>query len=29
MDTPFQWTKQVASHLGGVRNPMIVKWPHR
>jgi arylsulfatase A-like enzyme len=27
MDTPFQWTKQVASHLGGVRNPMIVKWP--
>ncbi len=29
MDTPFQWTKQVASHLGGVRNPMIVKWPAR
>ncbi len=29
MDTPFQWTKQVASHLGGVRNPMIVKWPDR
>jgi arylsulfatase len=27
MDTPFQWTKQVASHLGGTRNPMIVKWP--
>lgn len=27
MDTPFQWTKQVASHLGGVRNPMIVRWP--
>ncbi|ODA66776.1 Arylsulfatase [Methyloligella halotolerans] len=27
MDAPFQWTKQVASHLGGVRNPMIVKWP--
>lgn len=27
MNTPFQWTKQVASHLGGVRNPMIVKWP--
>jgi len=27
MDTPFQWTKQVASHLGGVRNPMIVSWP--
>lgn len=27
MGTPFQWTKQVASHLGGVRNPMLVKWP--
>jgi arylsulfatase A-like enzyme len=27
MDTPFQWTKQIASHLGGTRNPMIVKWP--
>ncbi len=27
MSTPFQWTKQVASHLGGVRNPMIVSWP--
>lgn len=29
MDTPFQWTKQVASHLGGTRNPMVVKWPAR
>ncbi|MDS9467476.1 arylsulfatase [Paracoccus sp. MBLB3053] len=29
VDSPFQWTKQVASHLGGVRNPMIVKWPAR
>ncbi len=29
MNTPFKWTKQVASHLGGVRNPMIVKWPAR
>jgi arylsulfatase len=27
MDTPFQWTKQVASHFGGTRNPMIVSWP--
>jgi len=27
MDTPFQWTKQVASHLGGTRNPMVVHWP--
>ncbi|MDF2190616.1 arylsulfatase [Paraflavitalea sp. CAU 1676] len=24
---PFQWTKQVASHLGGTRNPMVVHWP--
>jgi arylsulfatase A-like enzyme len=24
---PFQWTKQVASHLGGTRNPLIVSWP--
>ncbi|WP_246166632.1 arylsulfatase [Marinobacter salinexigens] len=29
MNSPFQWTKQVASHLGGVRNPMLVKWPER
>ena len=29
MSTPFQWTKQVASHLGGTRNPMIVSWPAR
>lgn len=29
VNSPFQWTKQVASHLGGVRNPMIVKWPAR
>ena len=28
MSTPLQWTKQVASHLGGVRNPMIVRWPN-
>lgn len=25
--TPFQWMKQVASHFGGTRNPMIVDWP--
>ena len=25
--TPFQWTKQVASHLGGSRDPLIVSWP--
>jgi arylsulfatase A-like enzyme len=29
MDTPFQWTKQIASHFGGTRNPMIVAWPAR
>lgn len=27
LDTPFQWTKQVASHWGGTRNGMIVHWP--
>jgi arylsulfatase len=27
MNTPFQWTKQIASHLGGVRNPMAISWP--
>ena len=26
---PFQWGKQVASHLGGTRNPMVVHWPAR
>jgi arylsulfatase A-like enzyme len=26
-DTPFSWTKQVASHLGGVRQGMCVSWP--
>ncbi|SDF31055.1 arylsulfatase [Terriglobus roseus] len=29
MNAPFQWTKQVASHFGGTRNPMIVSWPAR
>ena len=27
MDTPFQWTKQVASHWGGTRTGTIVHWP--
>jgi len=27
MCTPFQWTKQIASHFGGTRNPMVVSWP--
>jgi arylsulfatase len=26
-DTPFMWTKQVASNYGGTRNGMIVSWP--
>ena len=29
MDTPYQWTKQVASHWGGTRNGAIVHWPNR
>ncbi len=29
MDTPYQWTKQVASHWGGTRNGMVVHWPAR
>jgi arylsulfatase len=27
MDTPFQWTKQIASHYGGTRNGMVISWP--
>jgi arylsulfatase A-like enzyme len=27
VDTPFQWTKQIASHFGGTRNGLIVQWP--
>jgi arylsulfatase len=26
-NTPFQWGKRLASHLGGTRNPMVVSWP--
>ncbi len=29
LDTPYQWTKMVASHWGGTRNGMIVHWPER
>ncbi|WP_293158678.1 arylsulfatase [Okeania sp. SIO2C9] len=29
MDTPFQWTKQIASHFGGTRNGMAISWPDR
>lgn len=27
MCSPFQWTKQVASHFGGTRNGMVISWP--
>ena len=29
LDAPFQWMKQVASHFGGTRNAMVMKWPDR
>ena len=29
MNTPFKWGKQIASHLGGTRDPMVVAWPDR
>jgi len=28
-DTPFSWTKQIVSHLGGVRQGMAISWPGR
>jgi arylsulfatase len=28
-NTPFMWTKQVASNFGGTRNPLVVTWPSR
>jgi len=28
MNTPYQWTKQVASHFGGTRNGLVVHWPN-
>ena len=28
MNAPFQWTKQVASHFGGTRNPLVIHWPN-
>jgi arylsulfatase len=27
MNTPYQWTKQVASHFGGIRDGLVVHWP--
>lgn len=26
-DTPYSWTKQIASHLGGIRQGMCISWP--
>ena len=26
-DAPFSWTKQIASHLGGIRQGMAISWP--
>jgi len=28
MDTPFEYTKQVASDFGGTRNGMVIRWPN-
>ncbi len=28
MDAPFAWTKQIASHFGGTRNPLVIHWPN-
>ena len=28
-DTPFQWTKQIASHYGGTTNGTVIHWPTR
>jgi len=29
MDTPFKWTKQIASHFGGTRQGVAMAWPNR
>jgi arylsulfatase len=29
LDTPFRWTKQFASYLGGIRNGLVISWPQR
>ncbi|MFM8973285.1 MAG: arylsulfatase, partial [Actinomycetota bacterium] len=29
LDSPFRWMKQVASHFGGTRNGLVVRWPDR
>ncbi|MFZ1575448.1 MAG: hypothetical protein WAT36_09515 [Chromatiaceae bacterium] len=28
-DTPYKWTKQIASHFGGTRQGMVMPWPNR
>ncbi len=28
-DTPYKWTKQIASHFGGTRQGMAISWPAR
>lgn len=28
-DTPYKWTKQIASHFGGTRQGMAISWPKR
>jgi len=28
-DTPFTWTKQIASHFGGTRQGTVIAWPNR
>ena len=28
-DTPFKWTKQIASHYGGTTNGLVIRWPAR
>jgi arylsulfatase len=28
-NTPFRWTKQIASHFGGNRNGLVISWPQR
>ena len=27
LDSPFRWMKQIASHLGGIRNGLVIRWP--
>ena len=29
LNTPYKWTKQVPSYLGGIRNGMVISWPAR